>query len=761
MRGMEWQRETKMKQNFKSLLALLVTLLVSVNVNADWVDIGYFNYFLSVEQKEAYLHGFSANTYSNNLVIPSNVVYEGVTYDVTMIGNAAFSGCSSLTSITIPSSVISIDPEAFMECTNLRTVTFSEGIRSIDMSVFSGCTSLTQISFPSTLTYIGNHCFEGCEALTRVDFASAEHFCKMQYCICDYMMPFMPQSSPLYYAKHIYINGEELTDLVIPSTIKTIRAGAFYNCSSLRSVSIPSSVTSIEEYAFYGCSGLTSLSIPSSVVKIDGGAIDKDLEKFLPLINGIRYAGSCAYSVEDKTKSTYTLRSGTKWLTPMLFANCENLTSFNIPSSVTCIGEGVFQNCTNLTSVTIPEGVTAIEGGAFAWTGLTSVVLPRSLRSFEDDHGESAFYGCNSLTYVEINSDIDCYYDNVLPFSGADAIMEVKIAGDATSVTVSFMNMSNLKKITFGSEIKSISPAWFWGCNNLMSVVCESTEPPACNSVMSWGLDLSKISLDVPEESAHLYIETEPWCFFNIRGYGSPTLLSEYAETAPEEAMNVNVHVTRTLKAGEWSTLCLPINMSEALVKATFGEDVQLAYFMGHEVTEDESGNTVGINIKFQTANHIEANLPCLIKVSSNISTFVLEGVDVSPVESPISCAIKRTSRKWSEMVGTYVTGSYVPSMALFLSDNKFWYSTGATRLKGLRAYFDFHDVLTEVDDNYSIKMFVIHDEGTSIEEIHEGSRKDSQSNVVYDLSGRRVVTDENDKYRKGIYIMNGKKVLF
>jgi hypothetical protein len=136
--------------------------------------------------------------------------------------------------------------------------------------------------------------------------------------------------------------------------------------------------------------------------------------------------------------------------------------------------------------------------------------------------------------------------------------------------------------------------------------------------------------------------------------------------------------------------------------------------------------------------------------VSEAITEFTVDGVDVEPEDEPIVATVKRTRKQWSEMIGTYVADTEIPSKTLFLNSNKFYYSTGATKMKAFRAYFDFFDVLTDVDNSYEVKMVVDGFE-TKVEGL---CVKDAAGNV-YDLSGRKV-----SKAGKGIYIVKGKKVL-
>lgn len=146
---------------------------------------------------------------------------------LTTIENSAFEGCSSLEDVNIPNGVTTIGEEAFYNCTNLGTITI-----------------------PSTVTSIGDYAIENCEKLTKVNISDVAAWCGIE---------FGSWANPLEYAHCLFLNGEEVTNLVIPEGVTSIGHGAFKRCSGLVSISIPNSVTSIGNNAFWGCNGLISI----------------------------------------------------------------------------------------------------------------------------------------------------------------------------------------------------------------------------------------------------------------------------------------------------------------------------------------------------------------------------------------------------------------------------------------------------------------------------------------------------------------------
>ena len=169
---------------------------------------------------------------------------------VTSIGRHAFSGCSGLTSVTIPSSVTTIGDDAFYECSGLTNVTIPSSVTTIGKYAFSGCSRLTSVTIPSSVTRIDEGTFSGCSGLTNVTIPS----------------------SVTRIDEGTFYGCRGLTNVTIPSSVTRIDKSTFYGCRGLTSVTIPSSVTSIGDYAFYECSGLTSVTIPSSVMSIGDDA---------------------------------------------------------------------------------------------------------------------------------------------------------------------------------------------------------------------------------------------------------------------------------------------------------------------------------------------------------------------------------------------------------------------------------------------------------------------------------------------------------
>ena len=252
-----------------------------------------------------------------------------------VIGNYAFSDCSGLTSLILPSSVTSIGYSAFYGCIRLTSLTLPSSVTSIGSSAFEGCRSLTSLILPSSVTEIGNSAFSGCSGLTSLTLPSSV--------------------TSIGWATFSGCSG--LTSLTLPSSVTSIDGRAFYGCSSLFGLTLPSSVTSIGSSAFEACYGLFSLTHPSSVTEIGESAF-----------RGCR------------SLTSLTLPSSVTEIGESAFRGCSSLASLTLPSSVTSIGKSAFEGCSGLTSIYVSwESPLSIDASTFkdANTGKCILYVPK------------------------------------------------------------------------------------------------------------------------------------------------------------------------------------------------------------------------------------------------------------------------------------------------------------------------------------------------------------------------------------------------
>ena len=230
----------------KRILLVLALLISVLGLNAQSATIGDLEFTITSENPaECKVSRYSGEPV--NVTIPSTVTISGKEYSVTSIGNYAFSGCSSLTSIEIPSGVTSIGNYAFSGCSSLTSIEIPSGVTSIGNDAFWNCSSLTSIEIPSGVTSIGDDAFSGCSSLTSIIVESGNTvYDSRNNC-----------NAIIETATNTLITGCQNT--VIPNTVTSIGYWAFRECSSLTSIEIPSGVTEIGGGAFWYCSSLKSV----------------------------------------------------------------------------------------------------------------------------------------------------------------------------------------------------------------------------------------------------------------------------------------------------------------------------------------------------------------------------------------------------------------------------------------------------------------------------------------------------------------------
>ena len=422
------------------------------------------------------------------------------------IGNYAFRNLEKLRSVTIPNSVTTIGKFAFRYCLSLTSINVSannsnyssvdgvlfnkdktmlitcpegkSGIYTIPNSVTSigycaliDCSKLTSVTIPNSVTNIGEQAFSGCSSLTSVHITDIEAWCKITFANAG--------ANPLFAQvsredENLYLNGEILTDLVIPNSVTSIGnyafidyskltsvtipnnvthigVSAFYRCSSLASVTIGNNVTSIGEAAFSGCSSLTSLTIPSGVTTVGNNMFNN-----LPALQSI-----VLYSAPKN----------------MLFSQCPALThiTWNVKSGVD--SQKPFNEIKNqILSFTIGEDVEYVPANICdGMTNLESIVIPANIKQI----GSHAFANCNKLTLVTWNATNSKIGDAI--FQNTASKIKYFNFGENVSVIPDLLcdGMSSIISVTIPKNIKIIGKNVFRYCRNLTSVIwnAENCEP--------------------------------------------------------------------------------------------------------------------------------------------------------------------------------------------------------------------------------------------------------------------------------------------
>ena len=389
----------------------------------------------------------------------------------------AFEYCKTLTTINLPKCIKSIERRAFAHCKSLTNITIPDSVTSIGDEAFYYCTSLTSVTIPDSVTKIGYKAFWNYDGLTRVNVHISD---LAKYCTWNRMCE-IPG------AKHLYLNGTEITNLVIPNSVTEIGERAFDNCDGLTSITIPNSVTEIGGGAFTWCRGLKSIAIPNSVTEIGGGAFAWcDGLTSITIPNSVTSIGDTAF-YDCSRLTSVTIPDSVTSIGSCAFYDCRSLTSVIIPNSVTKIGAGAFSGCSSLENITIPNGITIIYGNTFSGcTSLKNIAIPNSVTKILSN----AFNDCSLLTSVHISDwsawfKIDFSGDTSNPFYYARNIYlndilvtELVIPTDISEIkSHAFNNCHSLKIITIPDSVTSIVNYAFEGYTGELVVNCNIPKP--------------------------------------------------------------------------------------------------------------------------------------------------------------------------------------------------------------------------------------------------------------------------------------------
>lgn len=273
----------------------------------------------------------------------------------TLVASAAFNECYGLTSVTFPAGVTGLCEGAFLRCDGLSAVRLPDGLISIGDSAFSHCTGLMDVSIPDSVIYIGYGAFEDSGIYNAFNFDGNVFYIDNALIRASENLSgeYAIKEGTTAIAEAAFANARELTDVVVPNSIKVIARRTFDECVSLRKVVLSDGLKEIGDRAFFNCCKLTDLTIPSSVTEI----------------------GTVAF---------YSTA----------------LERVDLPQNLTVISHGLFEN-SSLKEINIPDTVTYIGFEAFADSELKSVYIPASVEKIEDD----AFGGRYSLEKITVSPE--------------------------------------------------------------------------------------------------------------------------------------------------------------------------------------------------------------------------------------------------------------------------------------------------------------------------------------------------------------------
>lgn len=455
-----------------------------------------------------------------NCEIKSPLNYDGKNYSVTGIGKNAFNGCSDLTTVILPNTVVSIGEWAFFGCDKLESVTMSNTLKEIGNYAFSMCSMLSTINLPSSLTTIGRSAFsssgleEICipESVTSIGssaFSNCEKLASIQSNNSTFVSPnncnAIIQGNKLLFGCK-YTNN-------IPESVTSVGDNAFNGCSDLRDIDfLPNSITTIGEWAFCGCDKLGSIEkLPSNLKRIDAYAFSMCSNiKTINFPESLTSIGRSSFSSSGLTK--IVIPKSVTSIGESAFASCESLNNIEVDventkydSRESC--KAIIQKNTGILIVgcnetTIPSDVREIGSNAFYGSSIESVKIPNSVTTI----GEWAFFSCSKLQKVSLSDNLK-YIDKY-----------------------AFSMCSRLDFISFPASVQNIGDNAFSSCKRLQTIEAHMINPQGINKNVFEQSVYNNAKLKVPYGSLTNYKNVNYWNEFNnieestFTGIASPTI---------------------------------------------------------------------------------------------------------------------------------------------------------------------------------------------------------------------------------------------
>ena len=628
---------------------------------------------------------------------------------LSKIPNSAFKYCTNLTSVVLPTSVSSIGDEAFLRCTGLTSITLSNSVTSIGNYAFNSCSSLNSLEIPSSVLTIGKGAFINCTGITSLEIPNSVTSLGDVICSdCTGLESVTLSNSIKSIGSRAFDGCTNLNSILIPESVTSIGASAFVNCTSLSSMAIPNSVISIGNNAFDSCTGLSTVSIGNSVTDIGEKAFYKCSNlTSISIPKSVKSIGNRAFSgCTLSTSVIFEPNSALTYIGSSAFRECQ-FTSVTIPNSVITIDSWAFCRCDYLSSLSFEMGSELQTIGQYAFYGIpiTTLTIPQHVTSI----GESAFDDCSNLTtliYEEGTQNI--LWAHVA--GGTHPVQHVVIPSTATVICENaFYNYFNLNSITLPQSLQSIEASAFKSCSGLTSVALKS----------------------IPTFGASVFYNVKAPITLELTDSEKP-YIADVTTNAPTISSGKYI---RTLATGKWGSIVLPFvpdNVNDYKFYTLKEGNAESLTF-----TEVESGD-------------VQAGVPYLYK-NANDADIKTEMVKDGTVTMTVNTTDPTAVGNW-QLKGAFRTISEVNTSYYVLSNNQFWNSTSTVTINPFRAYL--------VNSSSASAKMIIEIEGEGGESTRiDASQIEGMETLggeAYDLNGRRVTNPQ-----KGIYIVNGKKVMF
>lgn len=375
-------------------------------------------------------------------------------------------------------------------CSKLEELIINNGCLTLGNSMCYGCSALTHVIIPNSVTTIEYCAFYGCSSLTNITIPNS--------------VTSIQSSS--------FENCSKLEDIVLPSGLTSIKSGTFGGCSKLEDIVIPDGVASIGDHAFNGCSSITELVLPDSIVSVASNALN-GCESLIEISSPIYDNKLEAITNATNLQELY-LTSGTEVTSAMLFRKLNSLRKVILAPSIVSIGDNAFNGCANLSDFTF-ENVQTIGDYAFYRAGLTKIENLNSLIML----GESAFYECPNLTFVDLSSSVSLITLKGSTFRGCLNLNTVYFPSGLERIEAGvFKECASLSELSLPSSLTYLGANCFYGDYNLHKVIINSPSieiDTKCFAGSSSFLEVYNLSSTVID-SSYDYTLTDPFWYGKI-----------------------------------------------------------------------------------------------------------------------------------------------------------------------------------------------------------------------------------------------------
>lgn len=415
-------------------------------------------------------------------------LFEGTPYDSTLTGelvyiNSILYRCQSdAVTVSIRQGTTVIAEEAFINRVNLAAIVVPDGVSYIGSNAFKNCSALSQIEIPKSVRDIVANAFDGTkwyedrkhemiyinDLLYRVPTEIIVQSEQPTGSLSDKDAAELAKSgvaTQIIPYTDVIVQGETTTictlafantpvqKVQLPSTLTTIRYGAFQNCTALKQITLPKSMTFIEGGAFQNCSALSSILVPQNVT----------------------YLGASAFSGCTSLTSA-TLPQAITRISSGLFENCSSLTTVQASSALTSIGSRAFAETSALSSFTFPQTLTAVGAESFTGSGIVTANLPQSVTYL----GAGAFADCTKLVYAQVPAAIQAIRERT--FRNCTELKNVSIPEGIRYIgAAAFQNDVSLQTVDFAQSLLTICDNAFEGSGVGEGLVL----PPALRTIGS------------------------------------------------------------------------------------------------------------------------------------------------------------------------------------------------------------------------------------------------------------------------------------